>query len=45
MVVEKGIFKPTVVVVPFSDIDSFSLDNLSVYLALPKDTVVKQHMM
>src|SRR5262245_6016607 len=39
MTVEKGIFKPTVVVVPFSDIDQYSLDNLSVYLALPKDMV------
>jgi hypothetical protein len=45
MVVQKGIFKPTVVVVPVSDIDNFSVDNLSVYLALPKDLVVKKQTM
>jgi hypothetical protein len=43
MVVERGIFKPKVVLVPFSDIDSVSLDNLSVYLSMPKDAVVKEH--
>ena len=43
LVVERGIFKPKVVLVPFSDIDSISLDNLSVYLSMPKDAVVKEH--
>jgi hypothetical protein len=43
LVVEKGIFKPTVLLIPFSDIQSISLDNLSVYLSLPKDAVIKEH--
>lgn len=43
LVVEKGIFKPTILLIPFSDIQSISLDNLSVYLSLPKDAVVKEH--
>jgi ribosomal 30S subunit maturation factor RimM len=43
MVVEKGILKPKVVLIPFSDIDSISLDHLSVYLSMPKDAVVKEH--
>jgi ribosomal 30S subunit maturation factor RimM len=45
MVVERGILKPRVVIVPFSEIDSISIDNLSVYLSMPKDTVVKEHGM
>ena len=43
LVVERGIFKPKVLLIPFSDIDSISLDNLSVYLSMPKDAVVKDH--
>jgi ribosomal 30S subunit maturation factor RimM len=43
LVVERGILNPKVVLVPFSDIDSISLDNLSVYLSMPKDAVVKEH--
>lgn len=43
LVVERGIFKPKVVLIPFSDIDSISLDNLSVYLSMPKDAVIKEH--
>ena len=43
LVVTKGIFKPTAVVIPFSDIASFAEDNLSVYLSLAKDTIVKEH--
>ncbi len=45
LVVEWGIFKPTILLVPFSDIESISLDNLSVYLSMPKDAVVKEHRM
>jgi hypothetical protein len=43
LVVEKGIFRPKVLLIPFSDIASISLDNLSVYLSMPKDAVVKEH--
>jgi hypothetical protein len=45
MVITKGIFKPTAVVIPFSDIASFSEDNLSVYLSLHEDTIMKEHRM
>jgi hypothetical protein len=45
MVVEKGIFKPTVLFVPFSAIKSIDRDNLSVHLTLPRDVIVKQHAM
>jgi hypothetical protein len=31
------------VVIPFSDIASFSEDNLSAYLSLAEDTIVKEH--
>jgi hypothetical protein len=43
LVIAKGIFKPTAVVIPFSDIASFSEDNLSVYLSLAEDTIIKEH--
>ncbi len=43
LVVEQGILKPTILLIPFSDIQSISLDNLSVYLSMPKDAVVKEH--
>jgi hypothetical protein len=45
LVVEKGIFKPTVVFVPFSAIKRIDRDALSVYLSLPRDVLVKQHAM
>ncbi len=45
LVIAKGIFKTTAVVIPFSDIASFSEDNLSVYLSLAKDTILKEHQM
>jgi hypothetical protein len=36
LVVEKGIFNPTMMVIPFSAIGSIDRDKLSVYLAVPK---------
>jgi hypothetical protein len=45
MVVEKGIFKPTVLFVPFSAIKRIDRDKLSVYLSLPRDAVLKEHAM
>jgi hypothetical protein len=45
LVVEKGIFKPTVLFVPYSAIKRIDRDDLSVYLSLPKDALVKEHGM
>jgi ribosomal 30S subunit maturation factor RimM len=45
LVVEKGIFKPTVLLVPFSAIKSIDRDNLTVSLSLPRDVLVKEHAM
>ncbi|HET8908229.1 MAG TPA: PRC-barrel domain-containing protein [Ktedonobacterales bacterium] len=45
LVVEQGIFRPRVLFVPFSAIQSVDRDVLSVYLNLPKDALVKQHAM
>jgi len=45
IVVEKGIFKPRVLFVPFSAISGIDRDTLSVYLSLPRDVVLKQHAM
>ncbi len=45
LTVEKGVLKPTSLLIPFSDIASFSQDNLSVSLSLAKDTVVKEQEM
>jgi ribosomal 30S subunit maturation factor RimM len=45
LVVEKGIFKPTVVFVPFSAIRSIDRDSLTVSLSLPRDVLVKRHAM
>jgi hypothetical protein len=42
MVVGKGTHTPSTVVVPLSDIASFTEDNLAVYLKLTKETVVKE---
>jgi len=41
LVVEKGIFKPRVLFVPFSAIKTIDRDTLSVYLSLPQDVVLK----
>jgi ribosomal 30S subunit maturation factor RimM len=45
LVVEKGIFKPRVLFVPFSAIQSIDRDTLTVYLSLPQDVLVKEHAM
>jgi ribosomal 30S subunit maturation factor RimM len=45
LVVEKGIFKPRVLFVPFSAIQNVDPNFLSVYLSLPIDVLVKQHAM
>jgi ribosomal 30S subunit maturation factor RimM len=43
LVVEKGIFNPRVLFVPFSAIASVNREELSVYLTLPCDVIVKEH--
>src|SRR5262249_9092840 len=43
LVVEKGIFKPTAVVVPFSAVSRIDRDRLSVYLTLPKSALLSPH--
>jgi hypothetical protein len=45
LVVEKGIFHPQVLYVPFSAIASVNREDLTIYLNLPRDVVVKQHAM
>jgi ribosomal 30S subunit maturation factor RimM len=45
LVVEKGIFKPTVLFVPFSAITTVDRDTLSVHLSLPRDAIIKEHAM
>lgn len=45
LMVEKGIFKPQVLVVPFSAIDRVETDTFTVFLNLPRDVVVKEHTM
>jgi ribosomal 30S subunit maturation factor RimM len=45
LVVEKGIFKPRSLFVPFSAIQSVSQEDLTIYLNLPRDVVVKEHSM
>ncbi len=45
LVVEQGIFKPTVLFVPFSAIKTIDRDTLSVHLSLPRDAVLKEHAM
>jgi hypothetical protein len=42
LVVERGIFKPTVIVVPFSAISRIDRDKLSIYLVLPKADLLKE---
>jgi hypothetical protein len=45
LVVEKGIFHPQVLYVPFSAIESVNREELTIYLNLPRDVVVKEHAM
>jgi hypothetical protein len=45
LVVEKGIFHPRVLFVPFSAIETVNREELTIYLNLPRDVVVKQHAM
>ena len=45
LVVEKGIFHPRVFFVPFSAIQSVNREDLTIYLNLPRDVVVKEHAM
>ena len=45
LVVEKGIFHPRVLFVPFSAIQSVNREDLIIYLNLPRDVVVKEHAM
>lgn len=45
LVVEKGILRPRVMFVPFSAIETINREDLTVYLNLPRDVVVKEHAM
>src|SRR5437879_2836687 len=45
LVVEKGIFNPRALFVPFSAIQVIDLDTFTVYLSLPRDVIVKEHAM
>jgi hypothetical protein len=45
LAVEKGIFNPRVLFVPFSAIQSVNREDLTIYLNLPRDVVVKEHAM
>jgi len=45
LVVEKGIFHSQVLYVPFSAIESVNREDLTIYLNLPRDVVVKEHAM
>jgi ribosomal 30S subunit maturation factor RimM len=45
LVVEKGIFKPRSLFVPFSAIESVNREDLTIYLNLPRDVIVKEHAM
>jgi sporulation protein YlmC with PRC-barrel domain len=45
LVVEKGIFHPRVLFVPFSAIQSVNREDLTVSLNLPRDSIVKEHAM
>jgi sporulation protein YlmC with PRC-barrel domain len=45
LVVEKGIFHPRVLFVPFSAIETVNREDLTIYLNLPRDVVVKEHAM
>jgi len=45
LVVEKGIFKPRDLVVPFSAIKEIHAGVFTVYLSLPEDTLLQQHSM
>jgi hypothetical protein len=45
LVVEKGIVRPRVLFVPFSAIETINREDLTVYLNLPRDVIVKEHAM
>jgi ribosomal 30S subunit maturation factor RimM len=45
LVVEKGIFKPRDLVVPFSAISEIHLGEFTVNLSVPEDTLTKEHSM
>ncbi len=45
MVVEKGIFKPRAVFVPFSAITDIDMGMFTVYLSIPEDALLKEHSM
>jgi ribosomal 30S subunit maturation factor RimM len=45
MIVEKGIFRPTDLLVPFSAIKEIHTGEFTVYLSMPEDTLLKQHSM
>jgi hypothetical protein len=45
LLVERGIFKPTVLFVPFSAIKSTGPELFAVYLSLPKDILIKEYTM
>jgi sporulation protein YlmC with PRC-barrel domain len=45
LVVEKGIFHPRALFVPFSAIQIVNREDLTIYLNLPRDVVVKEHAM
>jgi sporulation protein YlmC with PRC-barrel domain len=45
LVVEKGIVRPRVLFVPISAIETINREDLTVYLNLPRDVVVKEHAM
>jgi hypothetical protein len=45
LAVEKGIFHPRVLFVPFSAIQSVNREDLTIYLNVPRDVVVKEHAM
>jgi hypothetical protein len=45
LVVEKGIFHPRVLFVPFSAIQSVNREDLTISLNLPRDIIVKEHAM
>lgn len=45
MVVEKGIFNPKALLVPFSAIQDIDLGTFAVSLSLPRDVLVKEHAM
>jgi len=45
LVVEKGIVHPRVLFVPISAIETINREDLTIYLNLPRDVIVKEHAM